>query len=78
MSWLSFFGYVADVCILGSYGVMSFVPSKVRAFHWANAWGCVPLLIAEVQAGLWQVVVITGTFGVLGWLGVWRTRNGTT
>lgn len=67
-------GYLADVWILGTYAVMTARPQHARSFHWANAIGCVPLLVAEVNAGLWQVVAITGTFGVLGWFGVWRTR----
>lgn len=73
MSALKLLGYIADVWILGSYAVMS-SSGKVRPFHWANAVGCVPLVTAEALAGLWQVVILTGTFGVLGWLGVWRTR----
>lgn len=68
-------GIVADVFILSTYALLSFT-GNARAFHWANALGCVPLLVAEVRVGLWQVVVITGTFGVLGWVGVWTAKRG--
>lgn len=74
MTALELIGYLADVWILGTYAV-SVHTHKVRLFHWANAIGCVPLVTAEVQAGLWQVVLITGTFGVLGWYGVFTTRK---
>lgn len=71
MTLLELFGYVADVWILGTYALM--VSGKPqRWFHWANAIGCAPLVIAEIGAGLWQVVAITGTFAVLGWMGVLR------
>jgi len=59
--------------ILGGYA-WAVRTQRQRPFHWANAIGCVPLLIAEVGAGLWQVVAITGTFGALGWLGVWGKK----
>lgn len=74
MTFLEVAGYIADVGILGTYALM--VRGKpARWFHWGNAIGCVPLVIAEVIAGLWQVVAITGTFGVLGWYGVFTTRR---
>ena len=64
-------GYIADVWILGTYALLSRT-GKARPFHWANAVGCFPLLLAEYYAGLWQVMVLTGTFGALGWLGLWN------
>ena len=67
-------GYLADVCILGTYA-SSVRTGRLRGFHWANALGAVPLLYLEVGAHLWPVCVISGTFGVLGWLGVWRTHG---
>lgn len=67
-------GYAADVLILGTYWWLS-RSGRPLPFHWANAVCCVPLLVAEVHDGLWQVVAITGTFGVLGWLGVIREHR---
>lgn len=70
---LGLLGYAADVAILGTYAWLTHRGSA-RPFHWANALGCVPLLVAEVGARLWQVVVITGTFGALGAVGAWKER----
>lgn len=67
-------GYFADAWILTTYALLT-LRGKSRAFHLANALGCIPLLYAEVTAGLWQVVVITGTFGLLGWIGLWKERR---
>jgi len=71
---LAALGYLADVWILGTYALLARY-GRTRPFHWANAIGCIPLLAAEGLAGLWQVMVLTGTFGVIGWLGVWKTRQ---
>lgn len=76
MSLLTLLGYIADAAILGTYAVLSHT-GKPRAFHWANALGGVPLVIAEVYVQLWQVLVLTGTFTLLGWYGLWTTRRRT-
>ena len=66
MNWLA---WVADVAILGSYYL--FVSRGwERPFHWANALGCIPLLVVELQSGATQVVPVTAAFGLIGWYGI--------
>lgn len=71
---MTLLAYAADAWILISYALLSRT-GRTRPLHLANAVGCVPLLAGEISAGLWQVVVITGTFGALGWLGLWKERK---
>jgi hypothetical protein len=80
---LQLLGYVSDVWVLSTYFWLAH-RSKTLPFHWANALGAVPLLVAEYQLGAWQVIPLTGTFCLLGWFGLakaWRAkraRNATT
>lgn len=67
-------GYLADACVLATYFFLART-GRPRAFHWANAIGCVPIIIGEVALGAYVPLVLTVTFGVLGWFGVWTTRK---
>ena len=71
---LSLLVYIADAAVLSTYGLLAFGKIKPRPFHWANALGGVPTLLFEVGVHAWPVMPLTGTFCVLGWVGVWRTR----
>ena len=84
MSWLSFIVYIADVFILGTYGLMAALDAhaapwvarrRTQWFHWANAAGGVPTLWFEVTVHAWPVIPLTATFCVLGIIGTWRTRG---
>ena len=68
---LNVFGYIADAAILGAY-FWTARTGRIRPFHLANALGCFPLIALEVYAGIWPVLVITATFGAIGWFGLWR------
>lgn len=72
---LSLLGYASDAWVLGTYALLAHTGRHVRALHYANAFGAAPLLAAEAYAGLWQVMVLTGSFCALGWLGLWQTRK---
>jgi hypothetical protein len=74
LRFLSALAYTADAVILGTYFVMARW-NRPRAFHWANALGCFPLLVVEIRAALYEPLVLTAAFGAIGWLGVWRTRR---
>lgn len=70
---LSVLGYASTAWILLTYGVLART-GKVRAFHLANAVGCVPIGIGEVLLGAYVPLVLTASFGALGWLGLFKGR----
>lgn len=70
MTLLQFFGYLSDVWVLGAYFWFVHSGKHQLLFHWANALGAAPVLIAEVQLGAWQVLPLTATFCVVGWYGI--------
>lgn len=69
MTWLTALAYLADVAVLGTYAMVA-RGGSVRPFHWANALGCFPIIGVEIVAGAWPPLVLTATFGALGWVGV--------
>lgn len=71
---MTFLAYLADGWILGTYGLMAWRPRRVRWFHLANGVGCAPIIAIEVAAGAWPALVLTASFGALGWFGLWKTR----
>ena len=70
---LTALAYLADAFILLTYGLT--LRGHVRPFHWANALGCVPLIAVEVTTGAWPVLPLTASFGVIGWIGVFKTKE---
>jgi hypothetical protein len=72
--WLSLLSYTADLAIIGTYFLLART-GKVRAFHWANALGCFPLLAGEVIVRAWPVFPVTAFFGLAGWYGLWVERR---
>lgn len=64
--------YVADALILGTYA-LAVRTGRLFWFHAANAVGFVPLCIVELAQHAYPVLPVTGTFGVLGIVGVWRS-----
>lgn len=71
---MNILAYIADAWILGTYALMSWRPQRVCWFHLANAIGCVPIIGIEIAGGAWPAVVLTGSFGALGWYGLWNLR----
>lgn len=67
-------GYIATVWILTTYAVLVRC-SNPRPFHWANAVGCVPLIVGEIAVGAGPPLVLTTAFGVVGWVGVLRGQR---
>lgn len=61
---------VASVIIVAGYFRLS-VQRKPRMFHWANAVGCVPIIIQNYQARVWAALLLTTFFGVIGWMGLY-------
>ena len=72
MTALSALVYVLDAWVLGTYALLA-KRGKARPFHWANAVGAIPTVTFEVLVHAWPIIPLTGTFGVLGWVGVWST-----
>lgn len=62
--------YIADAWILGTYALMSWRGRFTRWFHLANAIGCAPIIAIEVAVGAWPALVLTASFGALGWFGL--------
>lgn len=77
MSPLQLAGYVADVFILASYLYLA-KTTNARPYHWVNAITAFPLLALEIQAGLWQLVLLTGFYGVIAWYGLWQEHRAPT
>ena len=75
LSVLALVTYAADAIIIGTYGLT--LRGRVRPFHWANALGCIPLIAVEVTTGAWPVLPLTAVFGVIGWIGVIKTKEQT-
>ena len=73
MTPLALVTYLADAVILLTYGLT--LRGHVRPFHWANALGCIPLIAVEVTTGAWPVLPLTAVFGVIGWIGVIKTKE---
>lgn len=65
MTLLSISGYAADAWILFTYWLLA-RGGKARAFHLANAIGCIPLISIEALQHAWPVIPLTATFGVIG------------
>lgn len=70
---LTVLGYLADLWILATYALLART-GRPRAFHCANAIGCIPLLTAEALTHLWPVMLLTGAFGAIGWVGLIQDR----
>jgi hypothetical protein len=68
-------GYASDAWVLITYALVARFGRNARVMHYANALGAPPLIVAEIRGGLWQVLVLTGSFCALGWLGLWHTRK---
>lgn len=62
--------YIADAWVLGTYALMSYRRDKARWFHLANGVGCIPVMATEVAVGAWPPLVLTASFGALGWFGL--------
>lgn len=67
-------GYVATAWILIAYFVLART-GRQQPFHWANAVGSVPIIVGEVAVGAYVPLVLTVTFGALGWVGVFSHRD---
>lgn len=66
---LEIIAYLSDAWVLATYALLA-RRGRVVPFHWANALGAAPLLIIEVTQRAWPVIPLTGTFCVLGWVGL--------
>jgi hypothetical protein len=63
--------YLGSAVVLVTYFVM--VRKGIeRPFHWANALAFPPLLATEIAADAYAAMVLTVSFGILGWIGVLR------
>lgn len=71
---MTILGYIADAWILGTYALLART-GRERPFHWANAIGCAPIIVLEVQAGAYVPLVLTSVFGAIGWFGVLRNKE---
>lgn len=67
---LNVVAWVATAAVLASYFAWTVLGKPARWFHAANALGGLPLLALNVSLGAWQIVPITATFTVVGWVGL--------
>lgn len=66
--------YAADGAVVATY--LSLVRTgRARAFHWANALGCLPLIAVEIGAHAFAPLVLTAFFGLGGWYGVLKGKR---
>ena len=61
---LTLAAWLATAAILLSYARTTQDPAKANAFHAANVFGCIPLIILNVQAAVWPAVVVNLGFGI--------------
>lgn len=73
MSPLDTLGYTVDAWIIITYLILA-LKGSARPFHWANAFGCFPVLLGEIVLGAYVPMVLTAFFGMIGWVGLWATR----
>lgn len=71
---LTILAYLGDAFVLGTYIGMALGRLHSHYFHLANGLAAPALLLVEVLTGAWPVIPLTLTFGVMGWIGWWRTR----
>lgn len=70
---ISTLGYIADAWILAMYAILARGGAE-RPFHWANAIGCLPIIIGELILGAYVPMVLTVAFGAIGWYGLYSSR----
>lgn len=71
---LDLIAFVTDAVILTTYFLMA-RGRPALWFHWANALGCIPLLVVEATSHAWPVMPLTAAFGLIGWAGVLHKEN---
>lgn len=74
MTIVTLAGYLADAWVLTTYAILART-SRALAFHWANAIGCVPIILGELALRAYVPLVLTSVFGALGWVGVLRRQK---
>lgn len=70
MDFATALAYMADAIILFTYFAAALKRLPLRWFHWANALGCIPIIITEAAVGAWPALILTAAFGAAGWCGV--------
>lgn len=55
--------YIADAVIIATYLYLAHT-GKVRPFHWANAFGAIPIVATEIALAAWPVLILTAFFGI--------------
>lgn len=68
---IAFAAYVASALIVVAYLRLASTGAS-RAFHWANALGCMPIHVSEAATHARPAMVLTSFFGAAGWYGVLR------
>lgn len=69
---LTLAAWLATAAILLSYARTTQDPAKANAFHAANVFGCIPLIILNVQAAVWPAVVVNLGFGIPAAWALWK------
>ncbi len=71
MTLLDIVAYAASIWIVVVYFLLAHKgPQFARRFHWANALGAIPVLATEVIAHAYPPMVLTVSFGTIGFLGL--------
>lgn len=65
--------YVADAAVLGAYFATKH-GKPVLWMDWANFLGAIPIIVIEVNARLWQALILTAAFGLIGLYGIINER----
>lgn len=66
--------YLADVAICITYFALA-RSGKARPFHWANAIGCVPIIVTELVLHAYAPLILTAFFGAVGIVGLTRDKG---
>lgn len=69
---LDILGYIGAGVALLSYFGMTLGWWKPIVFDWANATTVFPITASAIQHGAYVGVILPVTFGVIGWLGIYR------
>lgn len=66
--------YLADVAICFTYLRLART-ERARPFHWANAVGCVPIIVTELLLHAYAPLILTAFFGAVGIVGLTRIKG---
>ena len=61
--------WAGTVMVLSTYA-LSALTGNALPFHWANALGGIPLIAVQIRGRVFQPMVVTAAFTIIGWVGI--------